>query len=229
VAGDSTSEPIAKGLARYGAESGKVEVIHVMLHGCVVLHGDHLRIRDGMNMYPPSCASMIDRARAAAIEHQADAIAVFTGSLQLADWAFDGQDTWQNILEPAMGARYDAAASAAVARLVSSGVPVLWADIPVPDFDVEAYSRTFGVPVTGSGPATINDAARTRELNRRTVAAVASGGGRGLAFAGPLAGPDGVVERGMRVDGLHLYDEVGYEVARSWLARDLRVAVGLPG
>jgi hypothetical protein len=105
---------------------------------------------------------------------------------------------------------------------------VLWADVPLPDFDVEAYGRTYGIPVTGSGPPTINDPARTRELNRRTAAEVAAGGARNFAFAGPLAGPDGVIEPRMRVDGVHLYDEVAYEIAAAWLARDLRAAGGLP-
>ena len=227
IAGDSTSDPIAQGLARYGAETGKVEVIHVMLHGCVVLQGDHLRMREGMLMYPASCTTMIDKAKAAAIDHQADAIAVFVGSLQLADWRFDEQDDWRTILDPEIGTRYNAAMSATVARLVSSGVPVLWADLPLPDFDVEAYSETFGVPVTGGGPPTINDPARTTELNRRTAAVVTSQGARTLAFAGPLAGRDGVIEPRMRSDGLHLWPDVGFEIARAWLARDLRTAVGL--
>jgi len=192
-----------------------------------VLHGDYLRLREGMNLYPPSCASMIDQAVAAAVAHQADAIAVFLGTLHLADWRFDGQDAWRTILEPEIGARYDAAMSAAAARLVSSGVPVLWADVPLPDFDIEAYGRTFGIPITGSGPSTLNDPARTRELNRRTAAVVAPRGARLFAFAGPLAGPDGVIEPRLRVDGVHLYEEVGYEIAAAWLARDLRTAVGL--
>jgi hypothetical protein len=228
VAGDSTSEAIAKGLARYGAESGKVEVIHVIQGGCSVLPGDYVRIREGMNLYPPSCSAMIDQAASAARQHGADAIAVFLGSMHLADWRVDRQETWRSILEADIGARLDRATANAVGRLVATGVPVLWADLPQPDFDIEAYSRTFGIPVTGGGPSPLNEPARTREVNRRTSAVVSAGGARYFPFAGPLAGPDGVIEDRMRSDGLHLWDEVAYEISKAWLAGDLRAAVGLP-
>jgi len=208
VVGDSTGEANAAGLRAWGERTGRLEVASVTSPGCALLHGPRLRVRTGYVFAPRGCdallTSAVDQARAQAV----DAIVVFIGSSQLADWELPDADGWHHVGQGAFDARYEQALADAVRTLSAAQVPVLWADVPVPRWDLDAFGAMLGRPAPGVGPTPMNDparAARLRELDARGLS------GHLLverwAYAELLEQVEASAGNLLRTDGLHLSTE----------------------
>ncbi|HLT15421.1 MAG TPA: acyltransferase family protein [Acidimicrobiales bacterium] len=205
VVGDSTGEANAAGLRAWGERTGALEVASVTSPGCAVLHGPRFRVRTGYVFEPKGCdtllRSAVDRAQAQAV----DAIVVFIGSSQLADWELPGVDGWHHVGDAAFDTRYEQALADAVRTLSAAQVPVLWADVPTPQWDLDAFGAMLGRPAPGTGPTPMNDparAARLGDLDQRVLA------GHPLverfAYAELLDALESSARTPLRTDGLHL-------------------------
>lgn len=218
VVGDSTAAGIGRGLHTWGQESGRLQVTSVTSSGCAAYSGKLMRVRQGYEFSPKGCDTLFTTAADTARSQNVDAIVVFIGSSQLADWTYQGQDGWHSILEGPVTSAYTSALAGVLDKLTSVGVPVLWADLPTPNWDLETFGEITGGPLPGSGPVTLNDAARAEVVNRTTSRAIA---GRPLAVVWPwtanLAGGGGDIPRSVRPDGLHVDEDKVGDFADSWL------------
>jgi hypothetical protein len=224
VVGDSTAGYTGDGLQKWAAESGLAAVDIVTGPGCAFSQAGVAVLREGWTMTPtPACLSLLDAASDLAERTSPDVVVVFIGSIQIADWLYAGETETTAIGEPAFDARYDAATHAALQRLEGLGAPVLLATLPVPAWDpaVQFPGGTF----PGSGPLSMNDAGRTRLLNDRNRALVASHPRtRMVAYAEMISNPDGSVSRDLRPDGMHVVPEAVPGLMRAGLEATLRDA-----
>jgi hypothetical protein len=99
----------------------------------------------------------------------------------------------------------------------------MWADMPVPTWDLDAFAKLLGgQPLPGSGPPVSNDPARTarvNELDRDVIARHPAV--RIIAYAEQLMDPDGTIAASKRYDGLHLTIEAVRQLADTWLFDEL--------
>ena len=208
VVGDSTAGTFGEGLQSWGLESERAEVTVVSSVGCAPLLGERFRVRDGYEFEPEGCEDLLPTAVELAGATDADAIVVLLGSSQLADWRYDGEDDWRGIDEPEIAEAYRAALAEDLDTLAAAGLPILWADVPTPDWDVDAFGEQLGTPLPGSGRVTLNDRARAERLNDLDAEVVAA---HPLAVVWSLRAlverPDGTVAPSLRPDGLHVAPE----------------------
>jgi len=205
VVGDSTAEAAGAGLSAWGAETGRIEVTTVSSLGCAALHGPRFRIRDGYEFEPEGCSELFETAADQARAVGADAIVVWIGSSQLADWQLAQGGPWQYVGQDAFDLRYADALRLAGSQLAEAGVPVLWADVPTPDWDLAEMGRLIGATLPGSGQVTLNDPARAERLNLMDQEIVPSMPfAQRWAYAATLEEPDGTISRETRPDGLHV-------------------------
>jgi peptidoglycan/LPS O-acetylase OafA/YrhL len=225
VVGDSTAKANGDGLEHWGVESGRLQVVTVHEPGCGPLLGIKFKIREGYEFQPHRCDELFPKAAAAARELDADAIVVFIGSSQLADWEYADLEGLHHLGEPVIDSRYGLALDRVLGELAGAEVPILWATVPLPKWDLEVFSDVIGSPVPGDGPITLNDPPRTVRLNELNQANVP---GSSLAalwpYAARLAGPDGEIPKRIRPDGLHLSESGVREVAGAWLFDELGAA-----
>ncbi len=202
VVGDSTAAATGQGLQVWAEQTREAVVDVVAGPGCTFEQSGVAILRDGWEQAPrPACVDLLRTARRVAGERQPDAVLLLIGSLQLADWRFGAGPT-QSLGDLGFEARYLEAAAAGLAVLEGLGAPVLWATLPVPAWDP---AQQFGVEPPGSGPLTINDAARTRRLNELNAVLVGAHPlVRLVPYAELLARPDGTISERLRPDGMHL-------------------------
>lgn len=218
VVGDSTAEAIGAGLRSWGAQTGRLEVSAVFSPGCAVLEGVTARYREGFEFTPDGCDRLFPTAVLEVDEIDADALVVFIGSPQLADWRYPDREGWHDITQPEIGEAYRQQLDEVLDDLATTEVPVLWADTPVPDWDVDQFGAMLGGQLPGSGEPVINEPERTEALNRHTLAGLdGQVGAVTVPYADGLAGPDGEIESDDRIDGLHLSEEQVVEAAETWL------------
>ncbi|MGV3758559.1 MAG: acyltransferase family protein, partial [Actinomycetota bacterium] len=218
VVGDSTGEANAAGLRRWGEETGRLEVASVTSPGCAVLHGPRFRVREGYEFEPQGCDRLLPAAAEQARALGVDAIVVFIGSSQLADWELPGETGWHHIGQPLMDQRYEPALAQAVASLSEAGVPVLWADVPVPEWDLDAFGALLGRPAPGVGPTPMNDPARAARLGDLDAAGLV---GHLLverwAYAELVEALEAEADAPPRPDGLHLSEDAMGDLAERGL------------
>jgi hypothetical protein len=219
VVGDSTAAGLATGLQQWGADTGRLRVASVTSPGCATYSGTEFRVRDGYIFTPVGCDALFRGAADLARTEAADALVVFIGSSQLADWRYPDRSGWHHIEEPAIGAEYRTAMAEALGQLESAGIPILWADVPTPDWDLDAFSDLLGSGgVPGSGTVTMNDPERAAALNALATAVITSHPAATIfPWTSHLAGPDGTIGEDLRADGLHVSAERIPELAETWL------------
>ena len=209
VVGDSTAQANGPSLQSWGARTGQLQVATVASPGCAALHGPRFLVREGYTFEPEGCDTIFSAAARQARTAGADAIVVFIGSTQLADWELPGMEGWRHLGEPPVDDRYVAALAAAAETLSTAGVPVLWADVPTPAWDVDTFGALLGAGAApGSGPVTLNDPARAARINQLD--------GQILprhplvqrwAYTEQLSGGTGTVSTDVRPDGLHVSED----------------------
>jgi peptidoglycan/LPS O-acetylase OafA/YrhL len=225
VVGDSTALANGSGLETWGVETGRLQVVVVHEPGCGPLLGIKFKIRDGYEFEPHRCDELFPKAATTARELDADAIVVFIGSSQLADWQYADLDGLHHLGEPIVDNRYGAAVDRVLGELEQAEVPILWATVPLPMWDLEVFSEVIGSPVPGSGPITLNDPPRTVRLNEINGTSVPHSQMAALwPYAARLAGPDGTIPKRIRPDGLHCSEAGVREIADAWLFDELGAA-----
>lgn len=218
VVGDSTAEAIGTGLRDWGARTGRLQVSAVFSPGCAVLEGVTARYREGFEFSPDGCDRLFPVALQEVRDVEADALLVFIGSPQLADWRYADRSGWHDITDPALARAYRHELDLVLDLMTASGVPVLWADVPVPDWDVEQFGALLGGELPGFGEPVINEPARAEVLDHHTRAGLdATPGAVVIEFAAGLGGADGRIGPGDRIDGLHLSNDQVAEAAETWL------------
>ena len=205
VVGDSTARANGLGLAAWGAKNGLLQVDVASDSGCTLLPGDRVRLRQGVEYTAPRCDGVYDWAvnQASAV----DAVVVFIGSSQLADRQYFGDPRWRSVDDLQVATAYTAALNTFLDRFRATGRPVLYADLPVPNWDLDSFFRALGAPPVGSGPTTLNDPARTAALNALDAVAVSPRPAvRRVPYAELLAAREAELGHSLREDGLHLDD-----------------------
>jgi peptidoglycan/LPS O-acetylase OafA/YrhL len=208
VVGDSTAGTFGEGLQTWGRESGRAEVAVVSNVGCAALLGERFRVRDGYEFVPEGCDQLLSTAADQARQLDADAIVVLLGSAQLADWQFEDRSGWHSVEEAEISADYRRALAEVLDQLESTGLPLLWADIPTPDWDVEAFADQLGTPLPGSGRVTLNDPDRAAAVNRLDAEIIAASSlGEIWSLRSVLDEAQAATADELRFDGLHIAPE----------------------
>jgi hypothetical protein len=215
VVGDSTAGTNGDGLQRWGASTGRLEVATVSGSGCATLTGERFRVREGYEFVPHGCDQLFATAAATAKSIHADAIVVFIGSSQLADWRYADLDGWHHLGEAVIDSRYVVALDQALGTLATAGVPILWADTPTPAWDHDVFGQQLGGgDLPGQGPVALNNAERAAALNATDRQRIPT---NPLATVWPytaeLAGPGGAISTDVRPDGLHVSPEAMAAIA----------------
>jgi peptidoglycan/LPS O-acetylase OafA/YrhL/lysophospholipase L1-like esterase len=225
VVGDSTAAANGQGLEAWGASTGRVQVVTVSEPGCGVLEGERFTVREGYVFVPQRCDQLFPKAAAAAEELDADAIVVFIGSSQLADWEYEDLEGRHRLGEALIDGRYSVALQQVLGQLDDAGLPILWATVPLPEWDLEVFSQMIGGPVPGHGPVTMNEPARTTRINQLDDGSIPRSPFAALwPFAARLAGSDGNIPTSIRPDGLHLSEAGVREISDAWLFDELAAA-----
>jgi hypothetical protein len=208
LVGDSTARALGVGLQPWGAETGRLEVTVVTGSGCATLAGEHFKVREGYVVEPEGCNGIFSTAVATAREIEADAFVVMIGSSQLAEWEYADRSGWHTLDEPDVTLGYREALGSVMQALAAPGIPILWADVPTPAWDVDQFGEQLGTVFPGSGPVTLNDPGRAVLLNQLDAVVVR---GHPMAIVWPykslLEGADGSVPSSVRPDGLHIAKE----------------------
>ena len=218
IVGDSTAEVMANGLSAWAEETGRLRVSAVTSSGCTTYAGDRLRVRDGYEFAPKGCAELFPSAVRLAGEDPVDAVFVLIGSSQLSDWRYPGRSGWFTITDAAVQRAYEQALQDALATLDQLQVPILWADVPPPVWDLEVFGSMLGGKLPGHGSVKMNEPARyaalraidDRVIPRHPTAAY-------VPWTAALAGPDGRIDADIRPDGLHVDDQKVDDIAEEWL------------
>lgn len=225
LVGDSTAATMGRGLEPWGRATGRLRVTTVASPGCATLSGARLRVREGYDFVPKGCDELFTTAARIADEQSADAIVVLIGSSQLGDWTYAGAPGWRDISDEQIQRAYRERLDEVLAQLSAAGVPILWADLPTPDWDLDKFGELLGGPLPGGGPVVVNDPSRAAIVNRIDAATVP---GHALASIWPwtevLSGPSGRIPDGLRFDGLHVDEARVPELAEGGLLPALEAA-----
>jgi peptidoglycan/LPS O-acetylase OafA/YrhL len=223
VVGDSTARANGLGLAAWGAKNGLLQVDVASDSGCTIVPGDRVKLREGVEYAAPHCDHVFDLAMGQA--PAVDAVVVFIGSSQLADRQYFGDPRWRSVDDPQVAAAYTPALQTLLDRFRATGKPVLYADLPVPNWDLDSFFRDLGSPPLGSGPTTLNSAARTTVLNGLDAAVLSTRPDtRRVPYAELLAAREAALGRPLRGDGLHLDDASVADLADHGLVAALQSA-----
>jgi peptidoglycan/LPS O-acetylase OafA/YrhL len=198
VVGDSTAVANGEGIERWADRTGEGDVRTVAHNGSVVLQGHQARARKGwMRTYPD--ANILEADMRAAATLRPDAIIVFVGSSQLVDWRLAGDDVWRSFGDAVFEQHYVAAIDAFLRSVDDLHVPILWADVPTPDWQPPSSATNPGV-----GEPSMNDSERTRRLDALTRKAVAAHPNvTMIAYTAAIA-DNGTIDPATRPDGLHM-------------------------
>lgn len=218
VIGDSTAGVNGRAMASVGAELGIAAVTVANAPACAVLPGDRLLVRSGFWFDTPCRGDFADRVRPVVEQADADAVVVFLGSAQVGLWDYGGPDA-EGLDSPVVLQRYVRSLRRTLAGLDGLGIPVLWADVPLPAWDLKAFGEETKTVPNGSGPVTLNDEKRWRLLDSADDAALATSDNVvRWEFVESLEGPSGQVDYDLFFDGLHLHDDAAAQLARdAWL------------
>ena len=218
VVGDSTAGVNGRALASVGSELGTVRVTVANAPACAVLPGDRLMVRQGFWFETPCRGDFADRVSGVVAEANPDVVVVFLGSAQVGLWDFGGPAV-EGLDSPNVLRRYEEALRTTLAGLDQLAVPVLWADVPLPAWDLDAFGAETNTVPKGSGPVSLNDEVRWKLLGAADTAALLdSGNVVRWGYVDSLDGPTGQLDHGLFFDGLHLRDEAAERLAReSWL------------
>jgi hypothetical protein len=218
VVGDSTAAGIGRALTDWAADTGRLRVTSVTSAGCAPYPGTRMRVREGYEFSPKGCGDLFTTSARTAVEQQVDAIVVWIGSSQLADWTYEGREGWVGVDDPAVRRGYETALAQSLTQLAEADVPVLWADLPTPEWDLEEFGKRLGGPLPGSGAVTLNDPGRAAVVNEINAATVPR---NPMAVLWPwrahLEDPDGTIPPSVRPDGLHVDEARVGEFAEAWL------------
>lgn len=217
VSGDSTASAVGLPIQKVATEDGLAEVFVRTMPGCTFLPYERAQIRPGY-IYDPECPDIAGETIALVEQHDIDVVVLFIGTPQLMDFELRGLQGWRSILEDQVATRYTEAVTAQMDRLSALGVPVLWADVALPMWDLDAFGQLFGQAAPGHGPAVTNEPRRTERLNAidARVAAATVNVAR-LDYAAALEAAGGLVPSGNRTDGVHPDPDFAAELARSTL------------
>jgi peptidoglycan/LPS O-acetylase OafA/YrhL len=222
VVGDSTAGVLGEALQEVGAGTGRAEVSVLHEPGCATRRYDEALVRSGW-VYRTKCGDVFTDAVDVSAEVRPDAIVVLIGSSQLLDARYDGDREFRSFLDPGVHVGYRDHLAGAVRRLTATGVPILWADVPTPEWDLDAFGEMLGGPMPGTGEATSNDPERAALLNRIDGEVLAGFPAvHRWSLTAAIAGPDGVIEPHQRTDGLHLDEAEARRLAREVLFDLLR-------
>jgi hypothetical protein len=224
VSGDSTAGATGGGIRTWAQGNGRATVDVVGTNGCALQQDGDAILRDGWTEPKNgNCPYLIDYTTQVASGSQPDLIVLFIGSNQLSDWLLPGQTVANHIGEPAFDQLYTGAATAALRRLASLGIPILFTTLPVPSWDPAIQTGDPTYP--GTGPIKMNDAGRTRRLNDLTASVVASLPLTATAsYAARISNPDGSVSTSIRPDGVHLAPAAVPGIMDRGLEADLRAS-----
>lgn len=217
VVGDSTAGATGTVLQQVAALDGTAEVHVLNAPACAVLEYEVVRVREGYNLRN-NCGDILGQALEVVPDVDPDVIVVFLGSAQLLDARYEGLDGFHSILDAEVGRRYREALQAKLRRLSATGLPILWADLPLATWNLDDFAVLFGGVLPGSGPASSNDPARNARLNE-IDASVMDPMAPVLRwdYEATLAGPDGVIDDALTIDGMHLDPEAALAVAPALL------------
>jgi hypothetical protein len=224
VSGDSTAGVVGAGLRSWAQETGRADIEVVGDGGCALAQEGLAVLRRGWTQ-PAShgCTILIPYTVQTAASFSPDLILLLVGSGQLSDWLLPGAAEPTGIGQPDFDRRYTAAATAALQALGRLGIPILFPTTPVPSWNPTLQTGNPNIP--GTGPITMNDAARTRRLNELTAQVVSS---QPLAemvpYAERLGGADHPVDAAVRPDGVHLKQELVPGIMQGGLEADLEAA-----
>jgi len=224
ISGESTAGATGGGMRTWGQKNGRAQVEVVGTNGCALQQDGVAYWRDGWAQpQNGACLNLIEYTVQVANQFRPDMIILFIGSNQLSDWLLPGQTVASHIGETAFDQLYLDAATAALRKLASVGIPVLFASLPVPAWDPGIQTGNPDYP--GTGPIKMNDAVRTRRLNELTALAVRSVPLAQMAlYAERISNPDGTVSASIRPDGVHLRQDVVPAIMDSGLEGDLRAS-----
>lgn len=217
ISGDSTASALGLPMQEVATEEGLAEVFVRTMPGCTLLTYERALVRDGY-VYDPVCPDIAAETAALVDQHDIDAVVLFLGTPQLMDLELDGMQGWHSIDEAEVAGRYERAAAEAMERLGGLGVPILWADVPLPMWDLNAFGDLVGAQAPGQGPARTNEPRRVERLNEidARVATDEPTVAR-LEYAAALEAAGGLVPSGARADGLHLDPDFASDLARDVL------------
>jgi peptidoglycan/LPS O-acetylase OafA/YrhL len=225
IVGESTAKATGAGIQLWGRQTGRAEVELVAANGCALQHDGLARLRDGWTEpATAACRNVISDAVNAANRSKPDVVVMFFGSGQLSDWVLPGRTEAEAtfIGQPPFDQLYSTTATGVLRRLAGLGVPVLFTNTAIPNWD----PTKTGIPIVpGMGPMKMNDAGRTRRINELTTSVV-----RGVSlaemvpYAERISAPNGTVDPAIRPDGLHLRPEAVPAIMNGGLEADLRTA-----
>lgn len=198
-----------------GAADGVAEVHLLALPGCATLTQQEVLLREDAPWLSP-CGDIFDQALAAAADLDPDAVVVMLGSLQVADARYEGMgSTYRSFLDQAVVSAYTRRVGQAMDSLARLHMPVLWADLPTPTYNLDNIN---GLPSTtpGVGPYTGDEPARSAKLNAiDRQAANARPHVERWSYAAALGVLPGRTPAPTRVDGLHIDLEQAPAIVRT--------------
>ena len=228
VVGDSTARANGQGLAAWGAKNGLVSVDIAANSGCTVLRPDRGRLREGVEFTPPDCTELFDQAVGRA--QDVDAVVFFIGSPQLSDGRYFGDPRWRSIDDPQVAMAYQAALGTLIDKFATSRRPVLWADVPTPNWDLDGFFKALGSPPQGTGPATMNSPVRAGAINGLDAAVLSARPSVSIVpYTALLAALDAKQGHPIRDDGMHLSLEAAAYALDNGLWDALRASYDVVG
>ena len=218
VIGDSTAGVNGAALQDWGQDTGRAQVWVVNGPACAVHPGQRLEIRSGFLFRTP-CDDFAQSVREEVDAVKADAVVVFLGSSQVGLWSYPDVPGFTGLDNPLIATQYATKIGATLDALEQLPVPVFWADLPLPAWDLAVFGERIGKTPRGEGPVSLNDAARWKILDGLDTTAFE---GRTTAlrwsYTDTIANGSGAIPTSVRPDGLHLDDAVARRLAgRCWV------------
>jgi len=219
--GDSTALMTGLGIARWGHDSGRLQLVGgVTPLGCSITRGGERRYQGGQGPTVPECDTWPDRWAGFLAENPADIAAVLVGPWEVGDRRRADSDRWEHIGEPAYDAFVVQELSAAADLLLDRVPTVVWLTSP----DIQS-DRVLVNPPSVYLPE--NDPERMARFNElvREVAATRPNL-HVVDLNAPLRSlPGGELDAHLRPDGIHFTNDSTNEIA-PWLGESILAAAG---